>query len=95
MVQRYAEFIAIKPDLSLKDLCYTANTGRAHHHHRIAIIVKNMDELKNKLATLIGNFYLPDDKVFSGSFTTVEKTREFTEAARKIMMQCTQGIDRG
>lgn len=92
MVQRYAEFIAIKPDLSLKDLCYTANTGRAHHHHRIAIIVKNMDELKNKLATLIGNFDLPDDKVFSGSFTTVEKTREFTEAARKIMMQCTQGI---
>ena len=40
MVQRYAEFIAIKPDLSLKDLCYTANTGRAHHHHRIAIIVR-------------------------------------------------------
>lgn len=88
MVQQYAEFTAIKPDLSLRDLCYTANTGRAHHHHRIATVVKSMDELKEKLAGWIGDGYVHDE-VFSGTCAT-EENREYTESAREIMARYTK-----
>lgn len=35
------------------DICYTANTGRGHYEFRIAIIIKDLDDLKQKLGKLI------------------------------------------
>ncbi|MBO3459427.1 type I polyketide synthase, partial [Aetokthonos hydrillicola] len=35
--------------LELADICYTANTGRAHFNHRLAVIASNQQELAEKL----------------------------------------------
>ncbi|NET12288.1 MAG: SDR family NAD(P)-dependent oxidoreductase, partial [Okeania sp. SIO1H6] len=37
------------PETSLPDICYTANTGRAHFNHRLAIIASEPKELIEKL----------------------------------------------
>jgi len=36
-------------DLNLADLCFTANTGRGHYAHRIAIVASTVDELRDNL----------------------------------------------
>lgn len=42
---RYQEFLADNPGLSVADLCYTANTGRAHFDHRVAGVVRDAQDL--------------------------------------------------
>jgi acyl transferase domain-containing protein len=37
MIQEYISFLSKNPDLSLEDVCYSANTGRAHFPHRISV----------------------------------------------------------
>ncbi|MGD1704678.1 polyketide synthase [Dapis sp. BLCC M229] len=36
-------------DIKLADICYTANTGRTHFNHRLAVIASNKKELVEKL----------------------------------------------
>jgi len=49
LVSRYHNHLETHPEDSLADVCYTANTGRAHFNHRLAIIASNEQELKEKL----------------------------------------------
>ena len=35
--------------LNLRDICYTAATGRAHYPHRIAMVVNDIRDLQSKL----------------------------------------------
>ena len=49
LVNRYQQYLAAHPDLKLADICYTANTGRAHFNHRLAIIATKPEELLTKL----------------------------------------------
>lgn len=49
LVKRYHSFLCSNTEISLDDLCYTANTGRGHYNYRLAIISKSTDELRNKL----------------------------------------------
>lgn len=37
---------------SIKDICYTANTGRNHYNYRLAMIVDGVDDFKNKISYL-------------------------------------------
>ena len=46
---RYEEFISNHPDISLADLCFTANTGRTHFPHRLAVVVENPGQLREEL----------------------------------------------
>ena len=47
--QRYQNFLS--SDVPLTDLCYTANTGRSHFEHRLAVVAPNIDQLLLKLKT--------------------------------------------
>lgn len=49
LTQRYTHVLAQQPDLSLADLCYTANTGRSHFRHRLAITAAALPELHDRL----------------------------------------------
>ena len=46
----YATKLATEPTLDLADLCFTANTGRAHFAHRLAVVVNDTRELQAGLA---------------------------------------------
>ncbi|KEO83161.1 beta-ketoacyl synthase N-terminal-like domain-containing protein [Tumebacillus flagellatus] len=39
-----------KNELPLHSLCYTAQTGRGHYEHRVALVFRNRDELRELLA---------------------------------------------
>lgn len=50
LADRYATQLAAQPDMSLANLCYTANTGRNHFAHRLSVISESRAELQEKLA---------------------------------------------
>jgi len=52
LAQRYRLHIVANPELSLRDLCHSANTGRAHLRHRAVVVGGSAGELDNALAKL-------------------------------------------
>ncbi|AET61188.1 iturin a synthetase a [Paenibacillus terrae HPL-003] len=52
LVGRYAERFGRAEGLVMQDVCYTANTGRSHLNHRIAVTAAGADALKAKVLQL-------------------------------------------
>jgi acyl transferase domain-containing protein/thioesterase domain-containing protein/acyl carrier protein len=52
LTRRYETFLSRQPDVSLADVCFTANTGRRHFSHRLAIVAKSTTQLRSRLAAL-------------------------------------------
>ncbi|MGA2850722.1 MAG: SDR family NAD(P)-dependent oxidoreductase, partial [Terracidiphilus sp.] len=50
LANRYAEFIASNPDVSLQDACYTAYVGRSRFDRVLALAAASLEELRGKLA---------------------------------------------
>ncbi len=48
-IAQYADYCVTHPDTCLADLCYSANTGRAHYNYRLAITAQDLPELSEKL----------------------------------------------
>ncbi|KAM3115388.1 beta-ketoacyl synthase N-terminal-like domain-containing protein [Phormidesmis sp. 146-33] len=51
LVRRYQTVLA-QPNLSLADVCFTANTGRSQFTHRLAIVASSTDQLSQQLNTV-------------------------------------------
>ncbi len=49
LVKRYQLFLASHPDVNLADVCCTANTGRSHFEHRLAIVASSITDLAAQL----------------------------------------------
>ena len=49
MAGRYAEHAASHPEEKLADICYTANGGRAHFAHRVAVLGDSLDAVHRQL----------------------------------------------
>ena len=49
LIKRYQLFLASHPDANLADICFTANTGRSHFQHRIAIVASSITGLAAQL----------------------------------------------
>ena len=46
---RYALYVASHPDESLADICFTANSGRTHFEHRLAIMGDSHETVRQQL----------------------------------------------
>jgi len=67
LAQRYQAFLENKPEASLVDICFTANTRRSQFKHRLAIITESKEQLKEQL-----NLYINKELssgIFSGQIT--------------------------
>nr|AXN93622.1 PuwE [Symplocastrum muelleri NIVA-CYA 644] len=53
LASRYENYLAIHPDLGLGDICFTANTGRSHFDHRLAIVAESTSLLKETLGDFV------------------------------------------
>jgi acyl transferase domain-containing protein len=53
LAQRYLATLTARPDLLLADLCFTANTGRSHFRHRLAITAGTNAELRDRLGAFV------------------------------------------
>ncbi|MFM7439226.1 MAG: phosphopantetheine-binding protein, partial [Snowella sp.] len=67
LVQRYQAFLEDKPEASLMDICFTANTRRSQFKHRLAIITKSKNQLKDQLNLYINKQL--SSAIFSGQIT--------------------------
>ncbi|HEX3044183.1 MAG TPA: beta-ketoacyl synthase N-terminal-like domain-containing protein [Bacillota bacterium] len=54
LLKRYQVFFEQTKESDLGNICFTANTGRGHYNFRIALLVTDMADLKQKTAQLIG-----------------------------------------
>ncbi|EFM11985.1 Beta-ketoacyl synthase [Paenibacillus curdlanolyticus YK9] len=52
MISSYADFLKEYPELELRDICFTANTGRTRYRHRLAIVASSVLDLAAKLARI-------------------------------------------
>jgi 3-oxoacyl-[acyl-carrier-protein] synthase II len=50
LVERYREWLTVQQDINLTELCYTAQVGRSHWNHRLAIVADSLPDLQAKLA---------------------------------------------
>jgi acyl transferase domain-containing protein/acyl-CoA synthetase (AMP-forming)/AMP-acid ligase II len=50
LVQSYAVYLGSNPGASLADVCFTANTGRSHFDHRLAVIAETKEQLHKALS---------------------------------------------
>ncbi len=49
LVKRYRAFLDTDPDVSLEEICFTANTKRSQFKHRLAFVTESKEGLKNQL----------------------------------------------
>ncbi|NJK47503.1 type I polyketide synthase [Candidatus Gracilibacteria bacterium] len=56
---RYKRFLEVHPEISLADLCFTANTGRSHFDCRLGIIASSIPELHEKLIAFLNGQETP------------------------------------
>ena len=52
LARRFESHLAEHPEESLADVCFSANTGRSHFAHRLAVVVESKAQLQNALAGL-------------------------------------------
>ena len=53
LAQDYQTDLSNKPATELEDVCFTANAGRAHHRHRLAVCGNTHDELHKQLDAFV------------------------------------------
>ncbi len=49
LAERYGHHMKAHPSQSLSDVCFTANAGRAHFNHRLAVICDESSRIEEKL----------------------------------------------
>ncbi|NEO73370.1 MAG: type I polyketide synthase, partial [Moorea sp. SIO3H5] len=52
LAQRYQEFLDTNPTTSIADICFTANTGRTHFKHRLAVVAQSTEQLRQQLKAI-------------------------------------------
>ena len=55
LVSRYQNYLNANPEGELGDICYTANGGRAHFNHRLAVVSESIADLRQKLAKVLND----------------------------------------
>jgi phthiocerol/phenolphthiocerol synthesis type-I polyketide synthase C len=53
LARRYRTLITARPNVSLGDVCFTANDGRSHFAHRLAIAADSAPQLQQRLEAFI------------------------------------------
>jgi acyl transferase domain-containing protein/acyl-CoA synthetase (AMP-forming)/AMP-acid ligase II/acyl carrier protein len=51
--QRYMQFLGLHPEAALADISFTANRGRTHFAHRLAVTAASREQLRERLAAFI------------------------------------------
>ncbi|OKH26445.1 type I polyketide synthase [Chroogloeocystis siderophila] len=73
LAQRYEDFLATNPEVSLADLCFTANTGRSHFDYRLAIVAKSTVQLREQLVAF--SSARPTTRLMSGKISTKKRPK--------------------
>ncbi|GFN30897.1 SDR family NAD(P)-dependent oxidoreductase [Paenibacillus xylaniclasticus] len=83
-VKKYIQFFSdpTRKSLSLEDVCYTSTVGRGHYSERLAIMVRSLDDVKNKLLRLMECEEwecLRDEQIYYGKHRIVPSNKKVLE----------------
>ncbi|MBW4594596.1 MAG: SDR family NAD(P)-dependent oxidoreductase [Brasilonema angustatum HA4187-MV1] len=53
LIQKHIDFLDTHPEISLADLCFTANIGRADFDYRLAVVADSLPQLRQELLSAI------------------------------------------
>jgi acyl transferase domain-containing protein/acyl-CoA synthetase (AMP-forming)/AMP-acid ligase II/pimeloyl-ACP methyl ester carboxylesterase len=70
LVAEYIGFLDENPDISLADICFSANAGRVAFNHRLTVVAESVGELRSKLVAVKN-----DEKVLGVHRNEVEKDK--------------------
>jgi polyketide synthase PksN len=91
LLNKYIEFIIKGKVTDLNDICYTANTGRRHFTHRLAFVLNDFEDFKEKLLQVkrtdfnnldIQGVYYKEHKIVSEN-KKVREAGEITESRKR------------
>lgn len=54
-VHKYAEYLESESSGDIKDMCYTSQVGRGHYEWRIALLIRDMEDLNGKISCINKN----------------------------------------
>ncbi len=60
LTAHYIQYFESHRDLALEDICFTANTGRSHFPHRLAMVAASLDEVREKLIAVANDQTTPE-----------------------------------
>ena len=99
LLSRYRHFLSEQKSLSLEDFCFTATTGRGHYPCRLALLVRSLPELQEKLNQVMTE-QLPSGQehagIFCNEFKVVPESKldkavgEITESALQLLLEKAQ-----
>ncbi|BAZ33985.1 polyketide synthase (plasmid) [Cylindrospermum sp. NIES-4074] len=89
LAQSYADFLAVHPETPLADICFTANAGRSHFEHRLAICTQSHAQLQ----TALNNFIAGRDNPLV--LSSLSKTKKHPKIAFLFTGQGSQYLDMG
>lgn len=49
LAQQYKSYLATNPSAQLEDICFTANAGRSHFTHRLAVVAESSQQMHDQL----------------------------------------------
>lgn len=49
LIKAFKHYLETAKHVNMHDLCYTSNTGRGHYEYRLALVIKDIDDLALKL----------------------------------------------
>lgn len=52
LLKQYEEFFEKNGGNNMRDICYTANTGRGHYKYRLAVVFENKDNIGQKICNV-------------------------------------------
>ena len=52
LANAYISYLQSHAQISLADVCFTANTGRSHFAHRLAVVTESVEQLQEQLSAL-------------------------------------------
>ncbi len=84
---KLTEYLEDKPDLQIKDISYTLNTGRYNFNHRVAIVATSVTELIYSLQQISSNNfeYWQSHKIFYGSINGNDAISHLTASEDEIV----------
>ncbi|HEY7415853.1 MAG TPA: beta-ketoacyl synthase N-terminal-like domain-containing protein, partial [Ktedonobacteraceae bacterium] len=60
LARRYENLLSQEADIALADICFTANSGRTHFLHRLAVSANSTAQLRERLAAFVADRRIPD-----------------------------------
>ncbi len=89
LAQRYEAYLRLRNDDSMADICYTANSGRAHFDHRFAIVAESAADMAGNLNSFLSG------KACEGLIVSYEEARKAGNMAFLFTGQGAQYVNMG